>query len=94
MLYNNEVCNGTVNVCKLFSKFFSSVYEPTDNNVSNVCKDSASPLNNDLIISNLSLAKSLERLDIAKGSGPDGVPPFFLKHTAESISCFIYSTVV
>lgn len=86
MSYNNEECSGPVDVCKLFSKFFSSVYEPTSNNSS----DSITPSDSQVLITDLTfsrdtIVKSLKSLDVTKSCGPDGIPPFFLKYSAESI---------
>ncbi|KAJ0180561.1 hypothetical protein K1T71_003965 [Dendrolimus kikuchii] len=79
-------------VCQLFANFFASVYERSqyDGNPENL---ETMPINTncDLALSELLITKKqivteLKALDITKGPGPDGLPPFFLKNTAETVA--------
>lgn len=73
----------------MFSDFFSSVYEPSalggfDPEL--VPPDSSNVHLSNIVLSQDSVLKALGALDVTKGSGPDGIPPFFVKHTAEVLS--------
>lgn len=78
-------------VCELFAKFFQSVYEPSTLSPDFLPDDDAphSP-NTTRVLSKVEFSKddvyrALLALDVTKGAGPDGIPPFFLKHAATSL---------
>lgn len=91
MFYGDDKSQSPNGICELFSRYFSSVYEkPTPDNC-----DPGSPsylsVNSLNFISNINVsegdvAKELLDLDVCKGPGPDLIPPFFLKYTADAIS--------
>lgn len=91
MRFNGIESDDPLTICNLFSSFFGSVYEKST--VSNFSFDSHHDDNDkcnfnisDLNFSNVQVVKELKSLDVAKGSGPDNIPPLFLKSTASSIS--------
>lgn len=85
VLDDQEASNG-FDICNLFAKNFSSVYEVN----SSLSHTSSNP------VSNVSLCyiqftqhevfKKLKRLDLSKGAGPDNLPPIFLVRCAEPLS--------
>lgn len=89
--YKDVTANAPEDICNLFSRFFSSVFEPTEVS-DDFDVDSIPDLNltSDLLLSNASISKDnllreLRKLDASKGSGIDNIPPIFLKHTAYSL---------
>ncbi|XP_013161502.1 PREDICTED: uncharacterized protein LOC106113323 [Papilio xuthus] len=89
MKYNGVVADEPEKICNLFAKFFGSVYEQSDkilDTVSSPFNDICNTVLSDYNITKDCIIVALKSLDISKGAGPDGIPPFFLKHTAESIS--------
>lgn len=92
MTYNNSQSNNPQEICNMFSKYFGSVYVKKDTASTLVDLDSLPCTStNGIILSDISFSidtiiRTLKTLDVAKGSGPDGLPPLFFKHTADSIS--------
>lgn len=86
--YNNKQAADGVNVCKLFSDYFSSVYEPKS--VHNVFTDSCIEMGA-VNISNLwfdcnEIQEALQSLDETKGPGPDKIPAIFIKKCSQSLT--------
>ena len=77
-------------ISDLFADKFQSVYGSP--HVSNNLFDHILPcLNIDqLYLTNEEILLALKQLDITKGSGPDGVPPLFLRNCSESIASPLY----
>lgn len=91
MNYSGVQSEDPNDICDLFSRFFRSVYEVST--VNNFDFENISPNVNanvdfvsDISISISDIVSEFKRLDVAKGPGPDSVPPLFLKLTADSIS--------
>ncbi|CAH2084309.1 unnamed protein product [Euphydryas editha] len=98
MFYNDKVSDDPEGICELFSDFFRSSFE-NQQQLSDVDFSDSSINPKSEIISNISLSedsiiKELKSLNITKGPGPDGIPPFFFKYTATAISnpiCLIFN---
>lgn len=75
-------------VCEMFAKFFESVYaDPFIFQPSHFDYLQPDPVEiSDLAISMNELLDGLYSLDKNKGAGPDGIPPVFLRNTAERIA--------
>ncbi|KAJ8708432.1 hypothetical protein PYW07_010557 [Mythimna separata] len=88
--YKNTETNDPSVACNMFSDFFNSVYEPASPLLSqwqpprdhNALHDVSIC---DLSFSEVEILKELKSLDLAKGPGPDGLTPYFLKNTASTI---------
>lgn len=87
--YKNQSTSDPYEICNLFSDFFYSVYEN-----STFCDSNWFPpdvyADNCVLVSSISFSiekvlKALKSVDITKGSGPDGIPPYFLKKTSDYI---------
>ena len=89
MSYDNVTSSNPVKICNLFSDFFRSVYEPSSLYPGwSPASDSSNDNNSYLCTLNFTVhevCRQLKSLDINKGPGPDGIPPYFLKRTAETI---------
>ncbi|CAG4927761.1 unnamed protein product [Colias eurytheme] len=91
MSLGNESCSNPKDICDLFAKYFSSVFNPSIvdlnyksmalSNVSNVA-----PMLSAFSISSHTIKKALLALDLSKGPGPDNVPPIFLTRCASMLS--------
>lgn len=91
MNYSDVKSDDPNTICDLFSRFFGSVYESgsaIDFDIENVSTitNTNGDLVSDIYISLSDIVRELKQLDVTKGPGPDGLPPIFLKLTAESIS--------
>lgn len=89
MYYKDTFSNSPNIICNLFSSFFNSVYEPSNFDPHNwepphFSSDESTCLSN-IYLSKDKINRALVTLDVTKGSGPDGLPPSFLKKTADSI---------
>lgn len=65
-------------IANAFSEHFKSVFEPCNSRSDIYPRDS----NSAIIINNISIddiKNQINKLDIHKGSGPDGLPPIFIK---------------
>ncbi|KAJ8716725.1 hypothetical protein PYW07_003352 [Mythimna separata] len=89
MSYGNVTSSDSVDICNLFSTFFQSVYEPSSlspgwhppSDLRNVNSSSLCTIN----FTVHEVRRQLKMLDTNKGPGPDDIPPYFLKSTAETI---------
>lgn len=90
MKYNSHESNDPEEICNMFSEFFYSVYERSsaassvsliENSEISPCASSISGIK--LLLNDI--RGQLESLDVSKGAGPDGIPPYFIKNTADTI---------
>ncbi|XP_045445727.1 uncharacterized protein LOC123653788 [Melitaea cinxia] len=91
MTYNSISLTNGSDICNIFNEYFKSVYEPSstysistnyhsaNNGLNNIC-----PIRS-IDISSENILKYLGALNIAKGSGPDGIPPVFYKACKEQL---------
>lgn len=90
MSYSDVNSDKVDGICKLFATFFGSVYEMSG--CDNIDLESLPIYKNcdftltEMHISKNMIIKELTSLDVTKGHGPDDLPPFFLKHTANSLA--------
>ena len=78
-------------ICELFASFFSSVYctdKPSQNSIES--RTLCHKLNSDsltiLAFEKEEVLKKLRSLDVTKGAGPDGIPPYFIRKCAHSLA--------
>lgn len=76
-------------ICNIFADYFKSTYSSNTDPLSSIPSRTSLPCSN--AISSFSFSDSeieslLSTVDINKNGGPDGIPNFFLKHTASSLS--------
>lgn len=94
MYYKDETTSDAIRICNLFSSFFQSVYEPSSLTPNWSPGPDQSDVNNTSLCNlhfSLSLiCKQLQMLDINKGPGPDGIPPCFLKWSANTLCKPLY----
>lgn len=87
--YKNVSTSDPLEICKLFSHFFQSVYEPSTFDINKWVQpesyNNSSEIINDIHISSSKILNALKSLDISKGPGPDGIPPLFFKKVAAEI---------
>lgn len=82
--------NGPI-ICNLFAKYFSSVYTPDSNlDFDRFESDYLSSLKNSQcltipVIESDTILNKLKSLNICKGAGPDGIPPFFIAACASAL---------
>ena len=86
MSFGNTKCSNPSEICDQFAKFSESVYvsdtfnvsgQPLSNNNINVCQ---------LSFSYDSILNELFKINDSKGSGPDSIPPIFLKKCAVNLA--------
>lgn len=87
--YKNTSSSDPRDICKLFSNYFQSVYEPLTLDIHKWQPPSSFNDNSD-IINNINIKPSkvyreLRSLDPSKGPGPDGIPPSFFKRVANHL---------
>lgn len=96
MHYNNETANNGQDICNLFQKYFTSVFEksyPVNNNLFN-SETNYSSVVSDVEINENIIKKHITRLDKNKSPGPDKIPPIFLKecsHTLCKPLCLLFN---
>jgi len=88
MKLESEVSNDTEKITEMFAKYYESVYSPPfqydANHFKHIQEDIISIT--DLQIEANDLKKEMKLLNVNKGAGPDGIPPLFLRNTADSLS--------
>lgn len=85
MHYNNQVASDCNTICRLFSSFFASVYVSRTTPVSSEIDCNHQYSFNILNISKLQVERALNRLDLNKYPGSDGIPPKFLRLCSKSV---------
>lgn len=88
LYYDNVTENDGLSIANMFNSFFQSVFE---NESANFSSDQPSSEPNSCIISKVEVnteivKKYLSALDASKGSGPDGVHPYFLKMCSNELA--------
>lgn len=97
MRLNNSTATDGLSIADLFAENFASVYSPISNIVPNPTYIHNTCNSNNLhhvTLSKTSIQRKLKNLDIAKGSGSDGIPPLFIRECAELLSeplCMIFN---
>ncbi|CAK1603716.1 unnamed protein product [Parnassius mnemosyne] len=90
MFHNGNETDNPEDICEFFSNYFTSVYENSSLMTYDIdslpCSSNTNFIISDISFSKNTIEQCLKNLDITKSSGPDGISPFFLKHTASSIS--------
>jgi hypothetical protein len=79
-------------VSNLFADFFKSVYQnPIKFNIDNLSHiQDQKVLISDIQITEKEILDAIDELDSKKGSGPDSIPPKFLKNTKFAISKILF----
>ncbi|XP_061379603.1 uncharacterized protein LOC133319395 [Danaus plexippus] len=84
--------NGS-DICNQFAKHFSNIYATNDLKTTSSTPITRSMFNthlNNTHILESDIVKELKSLDIAKGTGPDDIPPLFIKRCAVSLAKPLY----
>lgn len=86
MKFGSVTSSNPSEVCELFSKYFSSVYEDATSPIASApvecgCSDALCGIN----ISGDMILRKIEKLDTNKGSGPDDIPALFVKNCAKEL---------
>lgn len=92
MKYNSSEASDLKSICELFSQYFGSVFEkdnpgyynPEDNLLKSNCSLST------IFISEDDILGKIKKLDVNKGAGPDGIPPYIIKHCAKELCHPLY----
>lgn len=83
MSYEHATVTSPADIAELFSKFFSSVFEKSDNiaaiDLDSLPCSSSSHILSSLYITEKDTNKKLNQLDCNKGAGADNIGPLFLK---------------
>lgn len=94
MYYDNSVADSCEDICNLFAEYFQDSYttyseEERDREYFKLIPDFPS----DISVSQINVHEildALKQLDGSKGSGPDGVPPVFLKTLATELTAPLF----
>lgn len=77
-------------ICKMFSNYFVSVFEPTSDRAYGVdddnlmdCVDPAGVCVSSMVLSCSDVRRALRSVDVNKGAGPDRITPFFLRNVSD-----------
>ena len=80
----DEIASDDIDVCESFSRYFGSVFEQSD--TPSLIKSSETFATITLNFVTIEQIKNqIDKLDINKGAGPDGIPPVFFKSCKDSI---------
>ncbi|KAK9751716.1 hypothetical protein QE152_g4838 [Popillia japonica] len=85
MSNGTSTSNSLQETCDLFMQHFSSVYEPGDD----PCLINNKTSFNCFAVSEMVVQARIDRLDINKGAGPGGLPPYFVKACSHSLSVLL-----
>ena len=83
--WDNSVFNNDREVAEGFSRYFASTFEPSN---TPTLISSKTNLFDPIIVSSIcqhKIKNFIDRLDINKGAGPDGLPAFFIKKCSDSL---------
>lgn len=91
MYFGNKSARGGLEVCNLFSEYFASVFEKDDIDHDGDCEDltNVGECNNTLAnmtIPQDAVRRKLLTVNVNKGAGPDGIPPYFIQSCAGALS--------
>lgn len=87
MSHGDKFATDPQGICELFSTYFSSVYEISDNNDSTFAlPDRLNLTLNNVFITREDIVKKIQSLDSHKGPGPDGIPSLFVKECCDELS--------
>lgn len=87
MSYSSQSASDDKDICELFSQYFSSVFNNTQNNANTELEQPVSSGNlANISVSIQDVKVKLKLLDGSKGAGPDGIPPKFLKACSTELS--------
>ena len=81
--YINESATDSKSQCRLFSKFFASIFTVSSNFVPVEEVEVENPLL-DFDVSQIKIRSVCENLDVTKAVGPDGIPPIVFKLCAKN----------
>jgi hypothetical protein len=90
MYFDDSDSNNSEEVCNLFAKFFQETY--TTHSEADRDREyfgSYPEFSSDISVNQINVHEILDRLrhlDASKGSGPDGVPPSFMKTLAVELT--------
>ena len=83
--FKNEIANDPVRQCSLFSKYFASIFKISSSFVPNNSPPLL-PLFTDFDISQQTIEKICENLDVHKAKGPDEIPAIVYKRCSRAVS--------
>lgn len=94
MYLDSSEGNNSESICNLFAAFFQEVYVTNSEDERDIeYFDFFPEFPNDISVNQINIhdiLNALNHLDIAKGSGPDGIPPTFLKTLATELSAPLF----
>lgn len=91
MILNNEVADNSTDICQLYAKNFSSVYNQNHPNWQTNTSNNLLHCGSLNVLSHITLTEDmitskLKCLDVRKGPGPDELPPILLAKCAKSFA--------
>lgn len=92
--YGDTESSDVGEVCELFSRYFGSVYGNCDDAVNTQLKSRYSSCLGQVVVREEDVLTKIKKLDSDKGSGPDGIPPSFIKACGRELSvplCTIFN---
>ena len=79
----NEIASGDIDVCKSFSRYFASVFEPSDTPSLIKSRETFATITLNFVKIE-QIKNQIDKLDKIKRAGPDGIPPVFFKSCKDS----------
>ena len=86
MIYNNEAKETTKEIADAFAEHFESCYRDTSNQQQPALTDNQCVASSTFSFFTEQIQGKLSLLDTSKSSGPDGIPPLFLKNCCETLA--------
>ncbi|RZK26366.1 MAG: hypothetical protein EOO43_03045, partial [Flavobacterium sp.] len=86
--YNDSKSSNSKDICEMFAKFFKSTYpnQSSDQSINTAATTITQPIVNPILITQGSVEKIINKIDLNKNGGPDGIPNIFLRMTSKQIS--------
>ena len=83
---NGELIDVEKNMCDIVGSYFSSVFSPRYNGELPAMEEMYEREIRDIVVTRENVQEKLEKLNVYKSCGPDGVHPFVLQATASAAS--------
>lgn len=78
-------------IVDMFANYFESVYIPDDQNFARILDPIDNPINlNNITISLQDVSTAIQKLNVKKGAGPDGIPPLFLVNCMSKLTPLLH----